>query len=546
MSGGRIEAGRQLERLFDVGTAGGLSDAELLGRFAAVDVDDAAAGAAFEAIVARHGPMVLRVCRRILHDAHAAEDAFQATFLVLARRARAIDDRELLVNWLYGVAMRTSRKARIAAARRAARDRTAAGRRSEAVIEPEPDERGDEVGRILHEEIGRLPGSYRAAVVACYLEGLTQAQAASRLRLAESTVRGRLARARKLLGHRLTRRGVAPAVGLLTLGSGTEASASSASTAMPLPDAIVRTLARDALHFARSPGPATRGAVASTAHAVADGVLCTMWLPSFKTTAIAATALVAIGLGLTAAAAALNRRTAEAAAAPHPAPDPRPAAAPAAPIPQDSGEKRQRSPRNTPKAGLSAVVDADLAKHTPGSIVRAVPVSKDQMILSYMPDWNFGGVDNIGIGNSGSRTLIDWPRIPVEEAKAPDRRFLIAIYSRQTFSNPPAGPLVACEIVEGWNERTSWKTRPRYEPEPFATYKFEPGEGWKLFDVTPLVRAQANADRTGHGVLLRFLSDDIPEQFCSTYMMVSREGAKEWASRRPMLLVVKDAKAESK
>ena len=86
MNGGRIEAGRQLERLFGVGTVGGLSDAELLERFAAVD--DEAAGAAFEAIVERHGPMVLRVCRMVLRDAHAAEDAFQATFLVLARRAR--------------------------------------------------------------------------------------------------------------------------------------------------------------------------------------------------------------------------------------------------------------------------------------------------------------------------------------------------------------------------------------------------------------------------------------------------------------------------
>ena len=141
MSGGRIGAGRHLERLFGVGAVGGLSDAELLERFAAVD--DEAAGAAFEAIVARHGPMVLRVCRRILRDAHAAEDAFQATFLVLARRARTLGDRELLGNWLYGVALRTSRKARIAAARRVARDRVAAGRRSEAVVEPAPDDRGD-------------------------------------------------------------------------------------------------------------------------------------------------------------------------------------------------------------------------------------------------------------------------------------------------------------------------------------------------------------------------------------------------------------------
>ena len=165
-----------------------------------------------------------------------------------------------------------------------------------------------ELGRILHEEIDRLPGSYRAAVVACYLEGLTQAQAAQSLRLAESTVRGRLARARKLLGNRLTRRGVAPAVGLVALENAAQASASVTTTAARLPHAIVRSLARDALHFARFAGPATRGAVTSTASLLADGVLSTMWLPSFKTLLLTA-ALAAVGLGLAAgAAAALNRR----------------------------------------------------------------------------------------------------------------------------------------------------------------------------------------------------------------------------------------------
>ncbi len=223
MNGGRIEAGRQLERVFRVGTVGGLSDAELLERFAAVDDDSA--GAAFEAIVERHGPMVLRVCRMVLRDAHAAEDAFQATFLVLARRARTLGERERLGNWLYGVATRTARKARIAASRRIARDRVVAGRRPEAVVAPAPDACGDELGRVLHEEIDRLPGAYRAAVVACYLEGLTQAQAARELRTTETTVRGRLARARKLLENRLTRRGLAPAAGLLALENLAEACA---------------------------------------------------------------------------------------------------------------------------------------------------------------------------------------------------------------------------------------------------------------------------------------------------------------------------------
>ena len=113
MRGARTGAGRQLERLFRVGTVGGLTDTQLLEQFVAGD--DEAARVAFEAIVGRHGPMVLRVCRTVLRDVHDAEDAFQATFLVLARKARTLGERELLSNWLYGVALRTARKARTVA-----------------------------------------------------------------------------------------------------------------------------------------------------------------------------------------------------------------------------------------------------------------------------------------------------------------------------------------------------------------------------------------------------------------------------------------------
>ena len=169
------------------------------------------------------------------------------------------------------------------------------------------------------------------------------------------------------------------------------------------------------------------------------------------------------------------------------------------------------------------------------------------MVLSYLPDWNFGNVDNLGIGNNdgGVRTLIDWPAIPVDEATSPNRRFFLALYSRKTISHPPASAVYIFEIAEEWPERTSWKTKPKYEPEPAAICKFEPGDGWKLFDVTRLIRARAEAGRKGHGVVLRFLNEEIPggapESF-SDYKLVSREGAGEWANRRPLLLVVDSAK----
>jgi hypothetical protein len=97
------------------------------------------------------------------------------------------------------------------------------------------------------------------------------------------------------------------------------------------------------------------------------------------------------------------------------------------------------------------------------------------------------------------------------------------------------------EILEEWPERTSWRTQPRYEAEPAATCKFEPGDGWKLIDVTPLVRARAKAGRNGHGVVLRFLNEDVSGVF-SDYKLVSHEATAEWADRRPVLLVVKSSK----
>jgi hypothetical protein len=193
-----------------------------------------------------------------------------------------------------------------------------------------------------------------------------------------------------------------------------------------------------------------------------------------------------------------------------------------------------------------AKVDDELAKAAPGRIVRSTPLAKDCMVLAYIPDWAFGNVDNIAVANNdgGVRTIVKWADIPAEEATAPDRKFLIALYSRKTTSGGPAGPILAFEVTKDWPERTSWKTKPDYAMEPAGTYKFEPGEGWKLFDVTALVQAQAKERRKGNGVVLRFLSEDRPgaNQDWSGYAFVSREGADEWAGRRPQFLVVEPAK----
>jgi RNA polymerase sigma factor (sigma-70 family) len=185
------------------------SDALLLGRF--VELWDQAA---FRDLVRRHGPMVLGVCRRVLRDPHAAEDAFQATFLVLARKAGSVRKRDSVGPWLYGVARRVALEARGVASRAVRPARL--GREVPGVDDHDGLER-DELHAALHEELGRLPEKYRAPLVLCYIEGLAHEAVARQLGWPLGTVRVRIARGRDLLGARLTRRGLAPAAVLLAL-----------------------------------------------------------------------------------------------------------------------------------------------------------------------------------------------------------------------------------------------------------------------------------------------------------------------------------------
>ena len=203
-------------RRLTAGRPPGPADAELLVRF--VTARD---GEAFAALVGRHGPLVWGVCRRLLADPRDAEDAFQAAFLVLARRATAVRPPEALAAWLHGVARRVALKARAAAARRRPRQ-------PEALAGDPPDRRPDpldqltarELLAVIDEEVRRLPAAYRLPVVLCYLEGRTQGEAARLLGWTPGSLRGRLDRGRARLQARLTRRGLAPPAALLAAGLG--------------------------------------------------------------------------------------------------------------------------------------------------------------------------------------------------------------------------------------------------------------------------------------------------------------------------------------
>ena len=195
-------ASGQIRTLFGLGRVGDRADGEILAWFRN---HHAEAELAFAELVARHGRMVLEVCRRVLRDPHDVEDAFQATFLVLVRRAGSIRDQDAVGGWLHRVAMRVALRARAEAARRHNVELSAAVGASE--VTEDHVERAD-LRTALHEELDRIPASYRAALVACYLEGLTHEEAANRLRLPVGTIRSRLSRGREKLRERLVRRGL--------------------------------------------------------------------------------------------------------------------------------------------------------------------------------------------------------------------------------------------------------------------------------------------------------------------------------------------------
>jgi RNA polymerase sigma factor (sigma-70 family) len=213
---------RHIHQLFGDGTLAGQPDSRLLERYAA-ERDDTA----FSALVQRHGPMVIAVCHGVLDDTNDAEDAFQATFLLLARKAGAIWVGDSLGGWLHRVAWRIALQVKSDASRRRQQERRAAERSpGRCHITPS----WDDVCTLIHQEIDSLPERYRKPIVLCYLEDMTYAQAAGRLQWSEATTRGRLARGRDLLKSRLTRRGVTLAgAGLASLGLPKPASAVTAA-----------------------------------------------------------------------------------------------------------------------------------------------------------------------------------------------------------------------------------------------------------------------------------------------------------------------------
>jgi RNA polymerase sigma factor (sigma-70 family) len=230
--------------------------------------------AAFEALMRRHGPMVLGVCRRVLRNVHDAEDAFQATFLVLVRKAGCLRSRELLANWLYGVAYRTAMKARTMSAKRRAKEKQ--------MPRPEvpPGETCEELLAQLDHELNRLPDKYRVPVVLCELEGRSRKEVARLLGMPEGTLSWRLAHAKKLLARKLSRYGTVAVGALLAEG---------AASACLSP--VLRASTAKAV--------LTAGAVPAKVMALTEGVMKAMLLTKLKITVCAGALMVLAGVGAT-------------------------------------------------------------------------------------------------------------------------------------------------------------------------------------------------------------------------------------------------------
>ena len=252
---------QQLRRAVLLRDGGRMTDEQLLECFATRH--DAAA---FEVLVRRHGPMVLGVCRRVLRNPQDAEDAFQATFLVLVRKAASIGQRELLGNWLYGVAYRAALDARAATTRRRARER-----QLNPMPEPEAGDGGDvwrDLRPLLDQELNRLPDKYRVPVVLCDLEGRTRRDVAAELGIPVGTLSGRLTTARRILTKRLARHGLALSGGMLTA----DLAGGMASASVPSP--LVASTVEGAKAVALGQGAAA--VISAQVAALAEGVMKAM------------------------------------------------------------------------------------------------------------------------------------------------------------------------------------------------------------------------------------------------------------------------------
>jgi RNA polymerase sigma factor (sigma-70 family) len=297
--------------LFGTGTCSGLTDGQLLERF--TSGKPGAREVAFESLVLRHGPMVMRLCQSGLRDPQDVHDAFQAVFLVLARRSASIRRRDSVASWLYGVALRVIARVKASAARRRVRDERTTTAAEIIALDREsrvtsPAVEFNELAEVVHQELGRLPERYRTPILLCCEQGLTQDQAAARLNWPVGTVRSRLARGRDRLRLSLTRRGIThpTAVGPILASTNGAWPVSTAPAAIPRALAITtaRTVVSEITRHST-----TAALIQNASTTIAEGVIQMMMFRQVLhvSCALIPLALATLGGGLFMARAAQDR-----------------------------------------------------------------------------------------------------------------------------------------------------------------------------------------------------------------------------------------------
>jgi RNA polymerase sigma factor (sigma-70 family) len=459
----------------------GLTDGQLLEDFISRRQE-----AAVAALVRRHGPMVWGVCRRVLRNHHDAEDAFQATFLVLLRKAASVVPRAMVANWLYGVAYQTALKARATLAKRRVRER-------QATEMPEPARERDrwhDLQPLLDRELSRLPDKYRVPIVLCDLEGKTRKEAARQLGCPEGTVAGRLARARVMLAKRLARHGFA-----ITGGSLAAALSQNVASA-GVPTSVVSNTIKAAALYAAGQAAAT-GVISTQVAALIQGVLTTMFLTKLKA---ATAALIIAGLFISGVlVAALS-------AAPQPAPAQQPA-----------GEKKDKpadeeAPAKTPdRLKLRATLEGH------GAGVYALTFSPDDELLASGSDDGSIKIWNTTTGKE-VKTLAAHQEV-VSLVFSPDGKSLASTSHSFKVPNQTEPTAVRLWDVATWEEKVKLRDnegtfrRPTFSPDgkvlaASVGWKDEPEDQVKLWDTQTGKELGTIKEEQGHLIRRLVFSPD--------------------------------------
>jgi RNA polymerase sigma factor (sigma-70 family) len=357
---------RRTSLLRDVADA---TDGQLLDSFIARREEGA-----IEALVRRHAPMVWGVCRRLLRNPQDAEDAFQATFLVLVRKAASIVPRGMVANWLHGVAYQSAVRVRAAAARRSARERQMTEMSEPAA--PEPD-LWNELQPLLDQELNRLPARFRAVILLCDLEGKTRKETALHLGVPEGTVAGWLARARAMLARRLSRHGLGVSAGALA-GVLSQSPASACVPASTVSSTI------KAVTLVAAGKMATAGVISAQVAAVTEGVIKAMLFTKLKLmSAVVLVLFLGVGSGVLLHGASARRQTSPVSRAESPQPA---AAEKAKAEPPKEGEKAKQQ-KDEPIDKTKEEKDRALGEPIPNNARLKALLQKRYDTLKKAADW---------------------------------------------------------------------------------------------------------------------------------------------------------------